>query len=144
MSQAKADPEITLEFVSPTPFSFGQKPWGKMVVPLPEPRLVFGSLLKVWSALAPSPLRMDEAALKSYIEKNVVIKRIDGLRTAMLRFPDAPQVGFVGRVTFRLMTDEDAARARLNTLADFAFYAGVGMKTAMGMGMVRRVRSPES
>jgi CRISPR-associated endoribonuclease Cas6 len=49
------------------------------------------------------------------------------------------QVGFVGRVTYGLMAENEAARCQLNTLADFAFYAGVGMKTAMGMGQCRRV-----
>ena len=57
----------------------------------------------------------------------------------MLRFRHSPQVGFVGRVTYRLMAEDDAARCQLNALADLAFYSGVGMKTTMGMGQSRRV-----
>jgi CRISPR-associated endoribonuclease Cas6 len=37
------------------------------------------------------------------------------------------------------MAENEAARCQLNTLADFAFYAGVGIKTTMGMGQTRRV-----
>ena len=57
----------------------------------------------------------------------------------VLRFRRAPQVGFVGQVTYGLMAESEAARCQLNALADFAFYAGVGMKTAMGMGQCRRM-----
>ena len=62
----------------------------------------------------------------------------------MLRFRRSPQVGFVGQVTCGLMAENEAARCQLNALADFAFYAGVGMKTAMGMGMVRRIATDRS
>jgi CRISPR-associated endoribonuclease Cas6 len=57
----------------------------------------------------------------------------------MLRFRRSPQVGFVGQVTYGLMAENEAARCQLNALADFAFYAGVGIKTTMGMGQTRRV-----
>lgn len=138
---AKARPleEIVLEFASPTAFSFGQRPWGKKVVPLPLPELVFGSLMRTWGLLAPPELQMDEESLKAYIGEEVVIKRIVGLRTAMLRFPEALQVGFMGRITYGLMADDEDSRAQLNALADFALYAGVGMKTTMGMGQCRRI-----
>ena len=33
---------------------------------------------------------------------------------------------------------------QINTLADFALYAGVGRKTPMGMGMVRRIKHHKS
>lgn len=137
--QAQPEPEIILHFVSPTAFGFGQKAWGKKVVVLPEPDLVFGSLARSWNNLAPPPLQLDRDALLSYVEEHVVVKRLRGLKTQMLRFRRSPQVGFVGCVTYGLMAENEAARCQLNTLADFAFYAGVGMKTAMGMGQTRRV-----
>ena len=138
---ASAQPltEITLEFASPTAFSFGQKAWGKKVVILPQPELVFGSLARAWNYLAPPPLQVDRATLETYLEEDVVVKRMDNLRTQMLHFQKSPQVGFLGEVTFGLLGEDNAARAQLNALADFAFYAGVGMKTTMGMGQCRRV-----
>jgi CRISPR/Cas system endoribonuclease Cas6 (RAMP superfamily) len=36
------------------------------------------------------------------------------------------------------MADDPSIRCQLNALADLAFYAGVGMKTTMGMGQCRR------
>jgi CRISPR-associated endoribonuclease Cas6 len=138
-SEAEPETEVTLEFTSPTAFGFGQKKWGKKVVVLPEPALLFGSLAKSWNELAPLPLQVDRQALRAYAEEHAVIKRMGDVRTQMLRFRRAPQVGFVGKVTYGLMADNEAARCQLNALADYAFYRGVGMKTAMGMGQTRRV-----
>jgi CRISPR-associated endoribonuclease Cas6 len=137
--EAQPNPEIALEFTSPTAFSFGQKAWGKKIVVLPEPELVFGSLSRSWNNLAPLPLQVDRRALRAYAEEHVVVKRLHGLETQMLHFGRAPQVGFVGRVTYGLMADNEAACCQLNGLAELAFYAGVGMKTTMGMGQTRRV-----
>jgi CRISPR-associated endoribonuclease Cas6 len=138
-NQARPEPEITLHFASPTAFGFGQHEWGKKVVVLPEPSLVFGNLARSWNNQAPPPLQMDRNALTSYVEEHIVVKRLHRLETQMLRFRRSPQVGFVGQVTYGLMAEDKAARCQLNALADFAFYAGVGMKTAMGMGQTRRV-----
>lgn len=138
-SQARPASEITLHFVSPTAFGFGQKAWGKKVVTLPEPAAVFGSLLRSWSNLAPPAVNVDESALEAYVREDVVVKRFDGLQTQMLRFNRSPQVGFVGRVTYGLMASDTPLRCQLNALADLAFYTGVGMKTTMGMGMARRM-----
>lgn len=144
VQDASQEPEITLQFVSPTAFSFGQKEWGKKIVVLPQPELVFGSLLRVWNSYAPPPLRLEEAGLRAYLEEQVVIRRIGGLRTRMLRLRGLPQVGFVGTATYGLMGENEVARLALNLLADFAFYAGVGMKTTMGMGQCRKLAAPLS
>jgi CRISPR-associated endoribonuclease Cas6 len=137
-AEARPEPEITLAFASPTAFGFGQREWGKKVVVLPQPELAFGSLARSWNSLAPLPLQVDWKALGAYVEEHVVVKRLHGLETHMLRFRSAPQVGFVGQVTYGLMADNEAARCQLNGLADLAFYAGVGMKTTMGMGQCRK------
>jgi CRISPR-associated endoribonuclease Cas6 len=138
-AEASPEPEITLAFTAPTAFGFGQKGWGKKVVVLPEPDLVFGSLLRSWNDLAPPPLKLDRKALMSYVEEHVVVKRLRGLKTQMLRFRRSPQIGFVGQVTYGLMGEDDPTRCQLNALADYAFYAGVGIKTTMGMGQVHRI-----
>jgi CRISPR-associated endoribonuclease Cas6 len=136
---ARPQPEIALDFTSPTAFGFGQKGWGKKAVVLPQPELVFGSLARAWNNLAPFPLHVDRDALLAYVQEHVVVKRIAHLETQMLRFQRAPQVGFVGHVAYGLMDADEAARCQLNALADLAFYTGVGMKTTMGMGQTRRV-----
>ena len=138
VQRAKADEEIVLEFSSPTAFGFGQKDWGKKVMVLPLSETVFGSLARSWNALAPTPFQVDRRRLREYLDEHVVIKRIDDLHTQMLRFRRSYQIGFVGRVTYGLMGDDRPIRCQLNALADLAFYAGIGMKTTMGMGQCRR------
>ena len=140
-AEARPAPELALEFTSPTAFGFGQKEWGKKAVVLPEPELVFGSLARSWNNLAPPVLCVDRTALAAYVEEHVVVKRLAGLETKMLHFGRAPQVGFVGRVTYGMMAPDDVARCQLDALANFAFYAGVGMKTTMGMGQCRRMNN---
>ena len=130
--------EIELEFTSPTAFGFGQQEWGKKIVVLPEPALVFGNLAKSWNDLAPPSLQMGRNALRAYVEQHVVVKRMENVSTQMLRFSRWPQVGFVGRIAYGLMGNNDPARCQLNALADYAFYGGVGIKTTMGMGQVHR------
>lgn len=139
LSQARADKRVTLDFLSPTAFSLGQRPWGKRFHVLPEARFVFGSLLRSWNALAPAGLALPADALGDYLENDVVILEISQLRTAMWRYPRHLQVGFLGRVSYGLKGADTALRRQLNALADFAFYAGVGYKTTMGMGQTRRV-----
>jgi len=134
---------VTLDFRSPTAFSFGQRAWGKQFHVLPDPRLVFGSLARTWRAFAPPEFAFDPREVERYAADHVVIQRMEGLQTRMLHFRRHPQVGFVGQVTYRLMDKGDGAegwRQRLNALADFAFYGGVGYKTTMGMGQCVRVK----
>lgn len=136
---AQPSSELTIEFASPTAFGFGQRAWGKKIVVLPQPELVFDSLARSWNALAPAPLAVDREALAAYLAEDVVVKRLEHLATQMQHFGRAPQVGFMGRVTYGLMGPGDSVRRQLDTLAALAFYAGVGMKTTMGMGQARRV-----
>jgi CRISPR-associated endoribonuclease Cas6 len=137
LQEAEPDEEITLDFTSPTAFySPPARPWGKRFDPFPEPTLVFRSLLKKWNAF--SPIKMDEALLK-YVEGDVVVKQYK-IETRNLRYPRHLQTGFIGRCTYALMGEEnEEEKHKLNTLADFAFYGGVGYHTTMGMGQVRRV-----
>ena len=138
VERAEPDPDIALNFVSPTAFSFGQKEWGKKAVVLPQPALVFGNLLRTWNALAPDELHIEADELMPCVEEHVVVSRIDRLKTSVLKFKHSLQIGFVGEVTYKCMAERERARRQVNTLADFAFYAGVGMKTTMGMGQVCR------
>jgi len=49
-------------------------------------------------------------------------------------------IGCVGAIAFQILGEVDWLTIKqINTLSDFAFYAGVGRKTTMGMGIVRRI-----
>ena len=120
---------LTLEFHSPTTFrSRGEN------FPFPLPRLVFLTLAEKWNRYAPVHLGEDIAEV---LAERVLLTRYD-IKTRLLEFDRYRQIGFTGRCTFRVKTQPDEIWNRIpHLLADFAFYAGVGYKTTMGMGQVR-------
>ncbi|MGC8825677.1 MAG: CRISPR system precrRNA processing endoribonuclease RAMP protein Cas6 [Anaerolineae bacterium] len=120
---------IAMEFASPTTFHSGGKN-----VPLPLPALVFGSLLERWEAFSPAALSPD---LRRYAEEMVALARYQ-LRTRILPFKDgALQVGFVGQAVFLALNSDRYWVGGLHLLAEYAFFAGVGYQTTMGMGQAR-------
>lgn len=134
LSDASSTPLITLEFVTPTSFRKNE-----MQVVLPQPELVFTSLLKRWNAFSELKIPEEHAAYLPSIK----VSSYD-LHTQLVHFSRYKIIGFKGRVEYELPEDVSEAFLReVNALADFAFYAGIGAKTAMGMGQARRI-SPKT
>jgi CRISPR-associated endoribonuclease Cas6 len=132
-------------FVTPTVFSMGEKDWGARFELLPLPHLVFSSLATNWNAFMPMPTlpiqevqSIDKAELENYVKEYVVITSHE-TRSTQLTIKGHPQVGFTGRVQYRLMDKKPPAHlaATLTALVQFANFAGIGYKTTMGMGQVR-------
>ncbi|NEQ45491.1 MAG: CRISPR-associated endoribonuclease Cas6 [Leptolyngbya sp. SIOISBB] len=132
--------KLTLQFYTPT--AFRQRKYDSA---LPTPDLVFGSLLRRWNHHSGLEFPPDilETIQPSYfdIRTEVAIDpRSQFQHTGATTSPCNQFTGCVGKVTYRVFGDVDALTLKqLNTLADFALYAGVGRKATMGMGMVRRV-----
>jgi CRISPR-associated endoribonuclease Cas6 len=133
VEQEEASKSATLVFASPTSFSFGRRK-----IPLPLPELVFGGLLRKWNAFSPAPFPRE---LQGMFKEQLAISEIRNLNTRMLDFGRYKEKGFTGQVTFEALGSWNQEELRaFNTLADFAFYAGVGYKTTMGMGLTSRVQ----
>lgn len=153
---ARASPEekqFSFQFVTPTFFRRGGGPaYPDLIVPLPLPDLLFGSLLRNWNQF--SPVSFVEATLLKEVCANhlevtshritsqlarLVFQRDDGhYRTTT--FP-----GFVGSCSFRLVAVQNPELVKtLNALANFAFYAGIGAKSTMGCGVARRINADRS
>jgi CRISPR-associated endoribonuclease Cas6 len=125
---------VTFVFASPTAFSFG-----KRKVPLPLPDLVFGGLLRKWNTFSPIPFPRE---LLDLFKEQIAVSEIRNLNTWMLDFGRYKEKGFTGRVTFEALGSWNREELKaFNTLADFAFYAGVGYKTTMGMGLTMPVQT---
>ncbi len=129
--------QIKLELASPTVFSRRSvEGMGKFMDPIPTPAMLFGSVAAVWNEHMPAPL--DKKAIRTYAEETVVVG-LYNLRSKMFRYWGQPQIGATGTITYLLKDKKNQDMMRtLNTLADFAFYSGVGYKTTMGMGQVMR------
>lgn len=137
LKEASTDRQVELSFVSPTAFSLGRGSEGRRRMELmPLPGLVFGSLLSKWNEFAPDGLYLDPE-WRSVVEDACVAAEFS-LRTERFRFPRHVQAGCVGSCRYEVMSDDRDTLRLVNTLADFAFYAGVGYKTTMGMGQARR------
>ena len=129
---------IPLCFDAPTAFSLRGDQRNMYV--LPDPALVWSSLAGYWDELAADNR---QEAVREFVTDHVVVS-YHRLQTVMLRFPDHPQIGFTGDVTFKILNPAHPDLTRhLNRLADLAFYTGLGSKTTMGMGQVRRMGREE-
>lgn len=130
---------ITLRFASPTTFNLSGR---KMPLPLPE--LVFGSLLQRWNNSAPMALDLET---RRYATENLY-PAFYRLNTHLVNFVEFRETGFVGVCEFHATTTDRYWLGSINTLADFAFYAGVGHRATMGMGQTRwlesRSRKPQN
>jgi len=137
---SESDRKLILQFYTPTAFR-----QGKYDAALPTPELVFGSLLRRWNYFSglEFPTEILEVVRPSYfdIRTDVVVDpRQQFQHTGAQTNPCNQFMGCVGKVTYQVLGDVDPITLKqLNTLANFALYAGVGRKTPMGMGITRRV-----
>lgn len=123
---SSTDRKLNLEFSTPT--AFRQL---KFDSSLPTREAVFGSLLKRWN-------RYSGIEFESHIIEHIFPSAFD-IRTDIAIDSRSKFIGCIGTVIYQIMGDvEPDIIKQINTLADFALYAGVGRKTTMGMGMVRR------
>ncbi len=124
--------KLSLQFYSPTTFrSQGVN------YPLPDPQKVFTNLLYKWNHYSPVYLGDN---FKNFVVDSVFPAAYK-LMTRIMHFSNYKQVGFVGQCSYGIKRQSEDIMVRVvHMLADFAFYAGVGYKTTMGMGQTRLVR----
>lgn len=125
-----SDETRQITFTLATPATFRQ---GKYDSALPTRECVFNSLLNRWNRYSgiPFPETLVESLFPSFFE----------IQTELVNHPDGKWAGCVGTISFRILGGVSAESIKqINTLADYALYSGIGRKTPMGMGMVRRVQ----
>ena len=122
LMQVPAQSTIDLQFLSPT--SFKQ---AKNIQPFPLPDLVFNGLLRRWNIFAPEKLHLPA------VEWNGLVSAYE-LKTYAMKMEGGAEIGAKGKIRYRFSDTEQAKIAII--LAHFACFAGVGRKTAMGMGQV--------
>jgi CRISPR-associated endoribonuclease Cas6 len=126
----ESDSSIELNFTSPT--SFKQK---QDIQTFPLTELVFGSLQRRWNMFAPPELQFPE------IEWEGVVSAYE-LRTHALRLEGGAEIGTQGWIRYRFRGSEQARMATI--LGQYAFFAGVGRKTTMGMGQTRMMEKKKA
>ena len=142
--------ELRLAFDSPTGFHTKGS-----TVPFPLPALLFESLITRRNAFSPVVL---PELLHEFAEQNISIHAFEGATRSILQKNGHPEVGFTGDVTYTLIRRNPTLHKlnlelsrqleaqytplaqAVNLLTDFARFSGVGIKTASGMGVTRRIR----
>ncbi|ABA23773.1 CRISPR-associated protein, Cas6 family [Trichormus variabilis ATCC 29413] len=121
----------TLNFTFTTPTAFRQ---GKFDTTLPTRECVFNSLLSRWNKY--SGIEFSEIAIES------IFPSFLNIHTEILADSRSKFIGILGEINYRILGDIEPIQIKqINALADFAMYAGIGRKTTMGMGMIRRLYS---
>lgn len=137
MKAADLPDTVTLRFLTPTAFQFGKWPNGqKRSVLVPDPQLIWKGLRRQWSQAG----GFDPGQVHNEWIAESVGLIAHSVRTQLLPFGRYAQVGFDGWAAFRAVCTSARELAYWHALADFAFYAGVGYKTTMGMGQIEVTR----
>jgi len=140
----KAGQVVRMEFASPTAFlSSG------LEISLPLPGQVFRSLWAKWNAFCPEAMQVQDV-WPQFAEKCLFVSEMTAVNTVHWIFAEGTRgaaTGFTGTVAFslparRALPEEwrayvDGAAEVMQSLAQFAFYAGVGHHSTIGMGQAR-------
>lgn len=120
---------LGLEFATPTTFRDREKSW-----PVPMPMWVFGSLLASWNLFSPVQI---PAEVRRFAEECVVLSQYRLETRALPLKAQIPQMGCMGEAVYVILNRDKYWSSMLNLLGEYAFYAGVGYQTTVGMGQTR-------
>jgi CRISPR-associated endoribonuclease Cas6 len=121
---------LTLQMVSPTCF----KSDGKYQI-LPLPHWVLGGLLDKYNAFANVSLSPD---VRRFAETSLVASGLE-LHSQVLAIKGGRQPGVLGRVRYSATHKDRFWLSACHLLCDFAFFAGLGRSTSLGLGQARRM-----
>jgi CRISPR-associated endoribonuclease Cas6 len=124
---------LNFSFYSPTAFRRGSIGIKDSSFLLPEPALVYKSLIKKWNTFSGTPIKPD---LTEKIAGKVFVSAYR-LHTELYDLGNVTLQGFKGKCTFILLDSDKELTSDLLTLSKFSFFAGIGQKTTMGMGQAR-------
>ena len=140
---------LRMEFVSPTAFRNNN-----LDICLPMPGQVFRSLWEKWNTFAPEPMQVHEL-WPQFAGDCILVDEMTAVNTMHWEFAEGTRgaaTGFMGTVGFSLIPKDrvktgwqefwEGAATVMQSLAQFAFYSGVGHHTTIGMGQCRPIPIP--
>ena len=120
---------IDLAFLSPAAF----KQNGKYVF-YPDLSLIYGSLMRKYSASSGQLDMMDEDTLMQLVNQSEIVRY--HLKTALFPMEGIRLTGFMGTIRIQIKGSDTIARY-IRLLLRFGKFSGVGIKTGMGMGAIK-------
>ncbi len=126
------DRYVKVEFESPTAFKSDAK-----YVFLPDTRLLFGSLMRKYTASSNNTDMSDEDTL-NYIAEH---SSVSDFKIRSTRFPlEGIKIpSYMGEITIKFSGTDTMARYG-KMLLEFGEYSGVGIKCGMGMGAIKLIK----
>lgn len=119
---------IQIRFLTPTAFKKNG-----LYQTLPEPRLIFQNLMSKYSVISGQTDMIDEDALEELAAKTFLSRF--RIRSVVFPLENTKISGCTGDVTLGFR-GSDTMKRYANVLLRFATFAGIGIKTGMGMGAV--------
>lgn len=130
--EKKCPKYLDVTFRTPTAFKRDGK-----YVNYPDLNLIYGSLMRKYSAVSESLEMVDDETLEALSDQSEIVKY--RLQTVPFPLEHIRITGFVGDITIHINGPETMARyARM--LFEFGKFSGVGIKTGMGMGAIQYIR----
>jgi CRISPR-associated endoribonuclease Cas6 len=106
-----------------------------MDYPVPDPSLIFKSLLRKWNTFSPESLKFKNIPIK-LLSENLQIGGLWIKTEKKIVLRTGKLTGFTGRVFINARTSNQNLLKAINTLSLFSEFSGVGRKTTMGFGKV--------
>lgn len=118
-----------IEFVSATYFSRNGVRY-----PLPDPRLLYGGLIRQWNHHAPHAAQIDDETAAGLFER-LAISALD-ITSNPVDTGRSLRIGFTGTSTYTIPGADVPERILLTALTRFALASGIGALTTHGLGHV--------
>jgi len=123
------DRRVHLKIFTPAIFKHNQQ-----LLPFPLPAVLIHNLLEKWNQHAPVAFPEE---LKRYANQCLVISKYE-LQTRIAELPNqVKRPGAVGEITYGTTNYDRYWMSLVHTLVQFAFYAGIGKHTSLGLGQTR-------
>ncbi|AOR31085.1 hypothetical protein BFF78_08550 [Streptomyces fodineus] len=101
--------------------------------PLPDPGLLYGSLIRRWNRYAPEQAHITDVEEKELL--GTVVLCAHDICSSPVDLGSGTRVGFTGTATFRLHGPQTPAmQQQFTALSQFASIAGAGAQTTHGLG----------
>lgn len=122
-----------IEFQTPTLFG---TPHGFPYL-FPEPRRVFGNLVRTWNQYAPEDSMIPEEEFLRWVEENIYVRHYKNLKTREVKVGKFKVVGFKGKVAYVIKEKDKTNTKYLETLLKYSAASNIGAKTTYGLGVAR-------
>lgn len=127
---SKHFPLVRVKFLSPTSF----KSAGRYVI-IPNMNMIFGSIIKKFDTFSEKYKVYDEDAF-DYMINNIAVVSYN-MRSTVFHVESVRIPSFIGQFTLKNGGTKQMW-GLLNLLLSFGEYSGVGVKTSLGMGAMKR------